>query len=287
MPELLDFNRTKKCFKVIKLPETLASETYGLKGCCDEYLVLAGGSEDWQNDVTSAFLNLQLITDSCTFALLKSDDTNAIYQPILTQFPNDNLSYYATVNWAQVLASDGIGCYTIQVNYNISGVIGTFDWGSYELKQYSPENAQMTIRLKAVFNQVNLVNDINFSGSNMVDTIRFYGYFGKRQPNLATDNLIYQSRKIENVQRENLNSYELNSDPLTVNYTRKLIDLYFLSESELYISEHHPNNHTSEYKNLPVSISDSAELEYLELSKYAKIKAKFNDKTRDQLTRFM
>lgn len=287
MASELRFNRKKECFKVIKLPETLASETYGLKGCCDNYMVLAGGSEDWQNDVTSAFLKLQLITDTCTFALLKSDDTNAIYQPVLTQCPNDNLGYYATVNWKDVLVSDGAGCYTIQVNYIIAGVVGSFDWGSYELKQYSPENAQMTIRLKAVFNQVNIIEEINFSGSNMVDTIRFYGYFGKRQPNLATDNLIYQNRTIENVQRENLNSYELNSDPLTVNYTRKIIDLYFLSESELYISEHHPLNHTSEYKNLPVSISETAELEYLELSKYAKIKATFNDKTRDKYTKFM
>ena len=283
----LNFNRGKKCFQVIKLPETFASETYGLKGCCDEYLVLAGGTEDWQNDVTSAFLKLQLVTDNCTFVLLKSDDTNAIYQPEQKSCPNDNLAKYATINWEEVIASDGVGCYTIQVNYVIAGNIGSYDWGSYNLKQYSPENAQMTIRFKAVFNQINKIEDINFSGSNMVDTIRFYGYFGKRQPNLSTDNLIYQTRVIENVQRENLNSYELNSDPLTINYTRKLIDLYFLSESELYISEHHPLNHTSEYKNLSVSITDSAELEYLELSKYAKIKAKFNDKTRDKLTIYM
>ncbi|CAB4152052.1 hypothetical protein UFOVP597_47 [uncultured Caudovirales phage] len=283
----LDYNRTKQCFQVIKLPETLASETYGLKGCCDEYLVLAGGSEDWQNDITSAFLKLQLVSDSCTFVLQDSEGNNTSYQPVLKQFPNDSLAYYATIEWNQVLGLEGSGCYTIQVNYSIAGVIGSFDWGTYELKQYSPENAEMTIRLKAVFNQVNLIEEINFSGSNMADTIRFYGYFGKRQPNIQIDNLIYQNRQIDNVQRENLNSYELDSDPLTINYTRKLIDLYFLSESELYISEHHPLNHTSEYKNLPVSISETAEVEYLELSKYAKIKMKFNDKTRDQLTRFM
>ena len=283
----VNYNRTKQCFQVIKLPETLASETYGLKGCCEEYLVLAGGAEDWMNDVTSAYIKLQLITDNCTFMLKKSDETNAIYQPVKTQCPNDSLGYFATVDWKSVLLSDGPGCYSIEVNYDIAGTTGTINWGAYELKQYSPKNAESTIRFKAVFNQVNMIENINFSGSNMTDTIRFYGLFGKRQPNLSTDNLIYQNRQIDNVQRENLNTYELNSDPLTVNYTRKLIDLYFLSESELYISEHHPNNHTSEYKNLPVSISESAELDYLELSKFAKIKAKFNDKTRDKITRFM
>jgi hypothetical protein len=281
------YNRTKDCFGVIKLPQTIPSESYGLKGCCDHYLVLAGGNEDWQNDVTSAYMRLQLITDSCTFVLKDSDDNNAIYQPNKTQCPNDSLGYFATVYWNQVLATDGAGCYTIEVNYSIAGVTGTIDWGTYELKQYSPKNAEMTVRLKGVFNQVNQIEGINFSGSNMTDTIRFYGYFGKRQPNLQVDNLIYQDRTIDNVQRENLNVYELNSDPLTVNYTRRILDLYFLSESDLFISEHHPNNHTSEYKNLPVSISESSDIEYLELSKYAKIKAKFNDKTRDKLTRFM
>ena len=281
------YNRTKKCFKVIKLPETLASETYGIKGCCDNYLVLAGGSEDWQNDVTSAYMKLQLISDSCTIVLKDADDNNAIYQPTKLACPNDPLGHYATIYWAQVLATDGAGCYTIEVNYNIAGVTGTIEWGTYELKQYSPKNAEMTIRLKGVFNQVNEIEGINFSGSNMTDTIRFYGFFGKRQPNLQVDNLIYQDRKIENVQRENINVYELSSDPLTINYTRKIIDLYFLSESDLFISEHHPLNHTSEYKNLPVSISETSEIEYLELSKFAKIKAKFNDKTRDKLTRFM
>jgi hypothetical protein len=283
----IDYNRSKKCFQVIKLPESLASETYGLKGCCDKFLVLAGGSEDWMNDVTSAYIKLQLISDLCTIILLKDDGTNAIYQPTLVQCPNDSFGYFATIDWKQVFISDGVGCYEIQVNYSIAGVTGTIDWGEYELKNYSPKNAEMTIRLKGVFNQVNSIENINFSGSNMTDTIRFYGYFGKRQPNLQTDNLIYQNRQIDNVQRENLNSYEMNSDAITVNYTRKIIDLYFLSESELYISEHHPSNHTSEYKNLPVSISESAELEYLELSKYAKIKAKFNDKIRNKLTRFM
>lgn len=281
------YNRTKKCFKVIKLPETLPSESYGLKGCCDHFLVLAGGTEDWQNDVTSAFIKLQLITDSCTIVLKNDIDNNAQYQPTLTKFPNDSLAYYGTVNWNQVLQVDGAGCYTIEVNYSIAGVTGKIHWGTYDLKQYSPKNAEMTVRLKGVFNQINQIEDINFSGSNMVDTIRFYGYFGKRQPNVQIDNLIYQNRQIDNVQRENLNVYELNSDPLTINYTRKILDLYFLSESDLYISEHHPNNHTSEYKNLSVSISETSEVDYLELSKYAKIKAKFNDKIRNKLTRFM
>jgi hypothetical protein len=281
------FNRTKKCYKVVKLPKTLASETYGLKGCCERFLVLAGGSDDWQNDKTSAFIKLSLLSDNCTIVLKNDSGVNAIYQPNLTKFPNDELGYYATIDWKSVLLSDGVGCYKIEVNYSISGVTGTINWGEYELKQYSPDNAKGTVRLKAIFNQYNLIDEINMTGSNMVDTLRFNGYFGNRQPNTEIDNLIYQNRTIYNVQRENINSYTLESDQLTVNYTRKMLDLFFISESDLYISDHTPDNHTSEYKNTPVSVNESAELEYYKESKLAKVKINLFDKKRSQLTKFM
>jgi hypothetical protein len=285
----IDFNRTKKTFPVISLPKSpIPAEDFGgRKGCCDEFLVLAGGENDWQNDANSAWIKLALITDDCSFILKNADGNNATYQPIKTQFPSDSLAFYATVEWSSVLAIDGAGCYTIEVNYIVSGVVGSFVWGQYDLKPYTVDHAKMTVRLKGVFNQINYIENINFTGSNVVDTLRFYGYFGKRQPNVAIDNLIYQNRVIENVQRENVNNYVLNSDPITSIYTDKLIDLYFLSESELYISEHSPTNHISQYKNLPVSISETAEIEYLDQSNLAKINVKLNDKIRNQLTKFM
>ena len=281
------FNRAKKCYKVVKLPDTLESETYGIKGCCEKFLVLAGGTKDWQNDKTSAFIKLSLLSDNCTIVLKNDYGINASYQPTLKKFPNDELGYFATIDWQSVLVSDGVGCYKIEVNYSISGVTGTINWGEYELKQYSPENAKNTIRLKAVFNQNNVIDNINMTGSNMVDTLRFYGFFGNRKPNTEIDNLIYQNREIYNVQRENINIYELMTDPITINYTRKILDLFLLSESDLYISDHTPDQHTSEYKNKAVSIGESAEVEYFENSKYAKITINLNDKKRSSLTKFM
>lgn len=281
------FNRAKKCYKVVKLPDTLESETYGIKGCCEKFLVLAGGSKDWQNDKTSAFIKLSLLSDNCTIVLKNDSGVNTSYQPTLKKFPNDELGYFATIDWQSVLASDGVGCYKIEVNYSISGITGTINWGEYELKQYSPENAKNTIRLKAVFNQNNVIDNINMIGSNMVDTLRFYGFFGNRKPNTEIDNLIYQNREIYNVQRENINIYELMTDPITINYTRKILDLFLLSESDLYISDHTPDQHTSEYKNKAVSVGESAEVEYFKNSKYAKITINLNDKKRSSFTKFM
>ena len=121
----------------------------------------------------------------------------------------------------------------------------------------------------------------------MIDTLRLGGYFGKRQPNTQVDNLIYQNREIYNVRRENLNIYELKTDFIKSNYTKKIIDFYFLSESELYISDHNPLNHTKEYKNLPVSVYETPELNYVDDSDLASISCKFNDKTRDNYTSYL
>jgi len=280
------FNRTKKCYKVIKLPESTPTENYGLKGCCDKVLVLAGGTNDWQNDKSSAYFKLQTPADS-VFFVLKDENGNTSYQPTKKQCPNDNLAFYCTIDWQSVLASSGVGCYYLEVNYNIVGNTSSFIWSEYDLKTYSPETAKNTIRLKAVFNQYNKIEDINFIGANMIDTLRLGGYFGKRQPNTQIDNLIYQNRKIYNVRRENLNVYELKTDFIKVNYTKKILDFYILSESELYISDHNPLNHTKEYKNFAVSVFDTPEIIYVDDSNLAQIVCKFNDKTRDKLTSFL
>jgi len=46
------YNRTATRFDVVQLPKVLESEDFGVKECCEPYLVLAGGSEDWQNENT-------------------------------------------------------------------------------------------------------------------------------------------------------------------------------------------------------------------------------------------
>jgi hypothetical protein len=280
----ISYNRKKRCYKVIELPSIKATETYGIKGCCEKFIVLANGIEDWQNDVTSAWFKKQLDTDNCTIVLLNDIDVNTIYQPTLKICVNDTNAVYATINWKEVIQQDGIGCYKIQVNYTIAGNTGTFIWGEYEVNQYSPDNAKNTIRIKSIFNQYNNIEKINFLDCKVVDTIRFYGFFGKRQTNVIIDNLIYQNRSIGNVQRENLNSYILKTDPLTINYTNKILDLHLLSEAEIHLSDHNPLNHTSEYKNIPLSIAESAEVDYFDYSIYANITCKFNDKSRTKYT---
>ena len=229
---------------------------------------------------------MQLNSDTVNFVLKKDDGTNAIYQPANQTCINDSLGKYATVNWSDVLISDGIGCYTIEIAYNIGGQMGTIIWGEYNLQNYSTSRSIGTVLFKAIFNQFHKIEDIDFTNSNVIDTLRINGLFGKRDPKTVIDNLIYQDNRIKNVIRENVNSYTFESDAIKEKYSSKLLDLFWLSETNLFISDHNATNHVGSYKDFNVTIEESPTIEYLELSKYCKIKCNFVDKVRDKFSKY-
>ena len=289
------FNRTKSNFRIIPKRKIKPTETYDNipAECCFEYNVLADLSDpatSWKNDITSAWFRLDDSAESgdLHFKLYKADGTLATYQPTKTAFVVNpyGSNFYATIDWNDVLSSDGEGCYTYKVEYIVGGVAGNIEWGNYNLKAYSSDNAKHQVRLRVLLNQYQSIEGIDFTGSKVVDTIRLNGFFGNREPNMVTDNLIYQDRKSYNVQREVLNTYVLNTDPIMEELTEQILDLYLLSECELYISDHNPFNHTTQFKDLPVIVDETPTIEYMEFSKFAKITAKVSDKEKNNLSKY-
>lgn len=280
------FNRTKREFKIIQLPKVTTIEDYGVKDCCDVYNVFAEitPTETWKNDVTSAWAKLNESTDTATFTLKKDDVALVNYTLTINNFDitKEPYSKYVTINWSDVLAQEGPGCYTLQVAKNVSGVSFTTIWGIYKLQPYSTYLAKNQVRLKAVFNQYHSLEDIDFTNSNVVDTLRLYGMFGNRKPNFAIDNQINQKRNTENITREQLNTYELLTDPIKSNYTDKLIDLYLLSETDLFLTDHNDFNHVQIYKDFNLVVQESPEVDYKNLSNLASIKCILADKTKNR-----
>lgn len=277
-------DRTFKRYDSIRLPEIFQEENRGLKDCCCKYKVLGDASGDsFKNDVTSAWIKLSDPSDTGTF-LLKKDGIVATYTPTSNQFINEQNARYTTIDWGAVLTSDGVGCYTIEIEYNISGVIGTIIWGTYLLEPYTIQNALNTARVKAIFNGYQEIEQINFSGSEIESTFRFCGYIGNRQPNTEIDNIIYQNREMKRVIRENLNSYEIVTDPVDECITRPLIDLFLLSENQLFISDYNAHNHSYRYQDIAVIVEESPSVEYYDFSRKAKLTCKVADKFKNKRT---
>lgn len=257
-------DRHQRKYDSIKLPEVFMEPDRGFKICCDcPMKVLAGGSETWENDITSAWIKLSSPGDAAAF-ILKKDGVIASYIPAVNEFPNEANAFYATIPWADVLSSDGIGCYSLEIEYNISGIQGTLYWGQYNLMPYSIENALETARIRVKYNLRQEIEGINFTGANVEDCIRFNGFIGDRQPNTEIDNLIYQNRVVKSVVRENLDQYTISTDPLQECFILPLTDLFLLSENEMWISDYNAHNHSYRINDIPVIVEESPEIDYLD-----------------------
>jgi hypothetical protein len=271
-------------YTAIKLPKICTDQDRGFEDCCCEELVLAKStSNSWETDKTSAWMKLSDPADSVTFDLYK-DGVLTTYVPTAVAFTKDPNAYYTTIEWIDVLNSDGIGCYELKVNYDISGIQGVFTWGKYRLLPFTIQNALTTARIRAQFDGYHEIEQIDFSGSGIESTLRFNGYIGNRQPNTEIDNIIYNNREMKRVIRENLNEYEIITDPTLKCVTKPLIDLYFLSENELYISDYNAHNHDYCINDLPVIVSQSPELTYYDFSRKASVKCVVADKFKNKRT---
>jgi hypothetical protein len=271
-------------YSAISLPTDFVEQDRGADDCCCEYLVLGSpGADTWKNDKTSAWIKLSDPTDTFTFALYKNGFITS-YLPVAVPFPSEPNAYYCTISWIDVLNSDGIGCYELKIDYDISGVIGSVSWGKYNLKPYTVANALGTARVRALFNGIQETEGINFTNSNVDYSFRFAGFIGSQQPNTETDNIIYGNREMKRVIRENLNTYEIITDPLTECFIRPLMTLFLLSENELFISDYNVFNHSYRYLDLPVIVNESPEITYFDFSRKASLKCKVEDKFKNKRT---
>lgn len=275
--------RTEKFYNAITLPVTIEEPERGDKSCCCENIVFAGSGKAYQDDVLSAWIKLSSVSDTILFKLYKNGlETN--YTPTPVAFPNQQYAYYTTINWSNVLLSDGEGCYELKLEYEISGIQGILSWGNYKLMTFSDQRAIGTARVKAVFNGYQESEEIDFTGANVVSTHRFYGFIGKQQPNTEIDNVIYANREMKRVIRENLNDYEILTDPLQECQIKPLVELYLLSENELFVSDYNDFNYSYKFQDLPVILSESAKLEYYDQSRLAKLSCKVADKYKNKRT---
>jgi len=257
--------RIQKFYGSIQLPVVFEEQNRGFFKCCEPFLVLASNDpETWKTDVNSAWFKKSDPADVVTFTLEKNGVPVTVYSLTINDFPNEDNAIYTTINWIDVLNTEGIGCYVLKVAYTVGGIVGAFVWGQYNLKPYSIENALKTARLRVKLNLKQQIEGINFTGANIEDSIRFYGFIGDGQPNTEINNLIYQDRTVKTVVRENLNSYIITTDPYTNEVLRKFTDLYLLSENELFISDYNAHNNNYTILDLPQVVEEAPEIDYLD-----------------------
>jgi len=272
--------RNKICFDVIRFPNGFDEESRGLEVCCVPLLKLASDTNDgYKNDITGVAIKLSSLTDIVDFSIFKCGNPIALQNlGTVGSYPQDDLVVGFMFDWKQYLSVYGAGLYTIKVEFTISGIVGGYNYGQYDLKAYSIQTARGTVRVWSEPNSYYQKELIDYSNSNHKDSLRFNGFFGNRTPNTEINNLITQGRKVEKVTRENLNQYTLKSDVVDIRITRRLLDFHFLNEDTLLLSDHNASNHDYLLFDVPVVVDESPEIEYIERSRLAWITATFGDR---------
>jgi len=280
--------RHKKCVEVVQLPSAFIEEKrYKCAPCSTcKQLVLAHPTESdsYKNDKKGVFLRKGLITDIVSFSMENEAGDVIPNLGDTVSFTNDILAIGFIYDWQKIIINHGVDCYKIKVNFSIAGVTGDYTLGTYNLKQYSIDTSKYTVRVMSKFDSFSQKYNIDFTDSNFIDSVRFNGFFGNRQPNTEVNQLINKGRISDKVTRENLNTYFLRTDPINVCYTKQLLEMHFLHEDELLISDHNASNHSYDYFDKKVVLEDSPEVEYTDGNRKAKINATFSDRTKTNKT---
>lgn len=282
-------NRHKISIKPIKLPPTDTDEDRGLGACCDPFLVLASTTlgDRYHNDI-SGFAQKLFSEDDTADWFLEYEGADITPLGVVCTFPHEEFVSAIVVNWREHLANNGAGCYRVRCDWSIGGITGSYYKGSYDLQPWTIENASGTVRILSTYNDFSRALQIDFTESGFNDTLRFSGSFGYMQPNIEINNHIdvnFVQRKVTN---ENIKSFELEMHPTTDCYTSRLIDDHLLHANDIWISDHNATNHSWKYKDLPVILKKETtpSLEYPDGSRYASVKATFEEKVLTQESQY-
>ena len=273
--------RFKDTYNVISFPKGLEEEDRGGKGCCTcKQLKLAHPSDNdtWKNDITGVYLKKSDPSDVVAITMEDENGNVVANKGITAIFPNDTNTVGFIYNWQTILNDLGAGCYVIKINFTIAGVTGGYEYGIYDLKQFSVETARDSVRIRSTFNTYYQKLNVDFTNSNFTDSVRFLGIFGKRQPKTVINNLVGKNRRVEKSTRENVNEYTIITDPLDICITRQIVDFHFLNEDDCYISDHNKYNHDYLLLDKHVELVDSSAMNYITGSRLATVTATLGDK---------
>lgn len=156
--------------------------------CCYENLVLAGGVEPFQNDITSVLFKAFDPTDTIDFFLEKdgvgevavlNDNALGTFFPI-GSLPTQLLLAGFKLEWAKVLLAHGEGNYKIRIERNLitgNDILFTIN---YNLKTYTAELADNTIWIEWI-QDGEIIDGLDYTGIEWFQAVRFPGFFGNVQ----------------------------------------------------------------------------------------------------------
>jgi len=277
-------NRTKKTETAVKIFKPKVIEDRGNVSCCDcEFLVFASLTENdtYKNCISSRWQ----IGENVSFELRKNEVLTS-WQPSTQSFANDTTAYYATITWKDVLISDGVGCYKLYAVFESAGIEGSELLGEFKLVKFSFPRLNNRVRIRSVFNDANDAEQINFTNSFVVDDVVINGDMNNFDPNTRIENWVYSGKEQNKSVRENETKYNLRCYMHSYCVIDRLIDLHFLGENQMYISDYAKKAFRPYILDWPTIVSESAKMKDYDAHDKKGFEIVLEKKLLDQYTHF-
>ena len=266
----------------------------GFEECCVTALILADLSDtaSYKNDFTSVFYQKQTASDTVVYKLIGAatgtttlvDVTHGTLYPFGgTEQPN--LSYF-TVDWRKILNVLGEDSYIIRKETTIAGITFNVDTEiNYNLKQFSVNLADTTVRIDCKLNGKLIKIDTDFKNTGYQNSLRLDGFFGNRKANFEQDNIVYSEKYGQPYYEDQItmsNDFEYLFKAYQV--PKCVADLLYneiLWGNELFVSDYNKNNHSYDYDLTPVVLTDDNSPDYKAMSRLININLTFNDRLKN------
>ena len=269
---------TLRGFATMIIANTLFEQTFiteedrdFIAQCCYVNLVLAGGSEDYQNDITSVLFAAYDPADTINFflekeslgvynqvAVLDGSTFGTLY--IIGSLANPLLAGFK-LNWSAVLSGLGEGNYRIRTDRDTILVTDSVFSINYHLKAYSAALADNTIWIEWVQNG-QIVDGLDYTGLNWYQAVRFPGFFGERQREFEEE--IWKDTNYEDFQIRNELNYNYKCEIGVVPSCIGIILDNLLQANTIQITDYNRKNFDYNILQKPVRLTEINETKYNE-----------------------
>jgi len=275
----------------IRTRKTFNSDVEMPFGCCESYLVLAGGLQPWQNDRKSFLYRGYLAADTVAMTLqkdcadIKSLNNNdmGIFYPKESFTKKDVQKLYVgyDLSWNNVLTAYGEGIYRVKAVKVIAGVEEIEYSPQFELRKYSDTRADRTVYFEWEQNGNIKSNEFDYTEMKWKDYFRCSGKFGNREPEMVTDSVLYSTYLDTQIQDEIINKYTYQSELIEKFLSSLLIDNLMLAD-KVKVTDFNAFSHRNDFVEFEIK-PDSSEIEELQLSKKAVLTLNFTDRTKNNI----
>lgn len=254
-------------------------------GCeFEEHAFVKNGGSWWENSKKRFIRSKQFASDTIEFTLWKNGAQvaalNASTYGDFYDFGSSVLinPYYKAfiIDWNLVQLAFGYGKYTVRTVHTSLGTPRTYDSWVFDVKQYTSERADGTVRIESYQNGV-LQNGFDYTGINIYQNLWIDGKFWNKQPKLEETNYKDTNLKKHQIQAEIKYTYDLETQLLPSAVFNRLNEDELLS-NDIRITDYNLMNQEI-YRRKEVHFADFGEVEHHALTRRSNFVYKMEDRT--------